>query len=79
MIISTTFDEVSLPAEKTVKCSGGCGRRLKRRRKFWQTLNPYNKNEKGIPKERQEIFNELVIQATEWRGESEICIHCPVD
>jgi len=75
MIIHTTFDEVSLTGYKTVRCTG-CGRRLKRQRKFWQTRNPYNKNSEGYPKSAYEIREELSQDIRVWEKESETCSKC---
>ena len=74
--ITTTFDEVKLTGEKSVKCSGGCGRILKRRSKFFQTINPFNKNAEGFVKSRDEIYKELGAEIEKWKKEPEICIHC---
>jgi hypothetical protein len=70
-----TFDEVSLRAAKTVKCSG-CGKRLTRSRKFYQTINPFNKREDGLIKSRNDIYSELIEAANKWKKESEVCNSC---
>lgn len=61
-----TFDEVSYRATKSGVCS--CGKRASRSEKFWQTLNPFNKNATGSPKTRDEILNELKESAQAWRN-----------
>lgn len=77
MITTTvTFNEVSLQGTKSVKCAGGCGRTLKRSRKFWQTLSPFNKNTSGTLKTRDEIYEELRAERNAWMGEAETCKHC---
>lgn len=53
------FQEVSLHAEKSMKCAGGCGRRLRRQKKFWQTINPFNKFSDGTLKCGPQIMKEL--------------------
>lgn len=73
-----TFNEIARTAEKAVKCAGGCGRRVKRRKKFWQTLNPYNRNKAGVPKTRDEIEAEVVAEAKVWQAAPETCVHCRV-
>lgn len=70
------FQEVKLYGEKSVKCAGGCGRRLRRQRTFWQTLNPFNKGANGVPKTVDEIHAELRVQKQAWQAEGETCIHC---
>ena len=78
MMIRTVFDKVSIHGEKTVKCAGGCGRRLKRRQEFYQTINPFNKNKTtGLVKTSSEIYPELNAEREKWMKEPETCIHCP--
>lgn len=71
-----TFDEVAIRGEKSVKCSAGCGRRLKRSRKFWQTFSPFNKNSLGKIKGKAEIQRELIVERDKWITEPEKCSHC---
>jgi hypothetical protein len=70
------FQEVPLYATKTVPCAGDCGRKLRRQRKFSQTLNPFNKDSEGRPKTTQQIYAELSAEAKEWEAEPETCRHC---
>lgn len=67
-----TFDEISLKGIKTIKCKN-CNKRLRRQRKFYQTINPFNKNEKGIPKNSSEINAELAKDIEEWKLKPESC------
>lgn len=69
------FDEVSLHGEKTVKCAG-CGKRIKRRKKFWQTLNPFNRHPDGLPKTQEDIMAELQQEREEWQRQPELCSRC---
>jgi predicted unusual protein kinase regulating ubiquinone biosynthesis (AarF/ABC1/UbiB family) len=71
-----TFNEVAIHGMKSVKCAGGCGRTLKRSRKFWQTLSPFNKKASGELKSRDEIYEELTAERKAWIAESETCKHC---
>lgn len=71
-----TFNEVAIYGQKSVKCAAGCKRTLRRSRKFWQTLNPFNKNAAGEPKTRGEIQDELIAQRGAWLIEPEVCSHC---
>jgi hypothetical protein len=70
------FQEVKLFGDKTVKCCGGCGRRLKRTKKFCQTLNPFNKTTEGRIKEYDDIYPELKAELAEWKAQPERCSHC---
>ncbi|MDF3679350.1 hypothetical protein P3S38_20250 [Enterobacter hormaechei] len=65
-ITTTRFDEVSTFAEKSGKCDV-CGKACKRREKFYQTLNPFNKNPDGSVKTHQEIRKEIELKAIEWK------------
>jgi hypothetical protein len=58
------FEEVALTAAKTVN-----GKR--RQKKFYQTLNPFNKNKNGVPKTRGEILDELRNQIEEWTNSND--------
>lgn len=69
------FSEVSLYGEKTVKCTV-CGKRLTRQKKFWQTLNPFNRRPDGLPKTRDDILNELRQELEAWRQAPETCRKC---
>ena len=73
-----TFEKVEHYAQKSVKCSGGCGRTLRRRQTTYQTLSPFNKKD-GRLKTRKEIYAELEEKAKVWREAPERCIHCPED
>ncbi|MGW2740552.1 hypothetical protein ACWC4D_40965 [Streptomyces sp. NPDC001288] len=70
------FQEVPLHGTKTVQCSGGCGKKLRRQRKFFQTLNPFNKAADGRPKTVQQIYAELTEQAEQWKAAPETCRSC---
>jgi hypothetical protein len=74
-----TFKEVSLTGYKAVKCSGGCGRDLRRQKKFCQTINPFNKNAKGDVKSAREILDELKLEIAAWKKSPEICKQCQND
>lgn len=76
MITQVTFQEVDLRGQKSVKCAGGRKRTLRRSRKFWQTLSPFNKNAAGEMKSRNEIQNELIVQRDQWLTAPEKCTHC---
>jgi hypothetical protein len=73
---TVTFNEVVVHGQKSVKCSKGCGRTLRRAKKFWQTLSPFNKNKTGALKTREEITAELSVERHAWEGRPETCSHC---
>lgn len=73
---TVTFNEVSTHGSKSVKCAAGCGRTLKRSRRFYQTLSPFNKNAAGTLKTRDEIFEELLVERRAWVDEPETCKQC---
>lgn len=62
---SMRFQEVSIAAEKSGKCQH-CGKQCKVRKKFYQTLNPFNKNSKGSVKSRREIMDEINNERDKW-------------
>jgi len=62
------FDEIPYYAEKVGRCEA-CGRSASRTKRFFQTLNPFNKNEQGLPKTQEEILNELRLEAEAWEKE----------
>lgn len=68
------FDEVSIKATKTGKC--GCGKRRTRTQKFYQTLNPFNRNKDGSPKNREEILIDLENEAASWKKLPMTCNAC---
>lgn len=61
----TTFESVKFRATKTGKCI--CGKKINRSKTFEQTINPWNKNKDGLPKNRFEILEELRIEAKKWQ------------
>ena len=69
------FQEVPLYGTKNIPCSG-CGKKLRRQRKFTQTLNPFNKNSEGHPKTVKEIQSELSERIKTWQAEPETCRNC---
>lgn len=70
------LQEVALRGVKSVKCAGNCGRTLKRQRKFWQTLNPFNKTACGQVKSAAEIRAELENERKAWLRDCEFCKYC---
>ena len=59
------FNEVVRFGFKNGNCSV-CGKNCKRKQKFYQTINPFNKNKDGSVKERNQIIFELSREIEEW-------------
>lgn len=63
------FDEVAVRA--TRRWTDEAGKKRQQTRKFFQTLNPFNKGADGLPKERDQILKEIFAKRDAWlRGES---------
>lgn len=59
------FDEVSI--KRTFRWRDPVtGKARQETKKFWQTVNPFNKGADGFPKTRGEIMSELEQQARLW-------------
>ena len=71
------FEPVKLRVKKSGKCL--CGKRRVRSSIFEMTLNPWNKNEKGEVRTRDEIWECLKKQAEEWKKEPITCDECRPD
>lgn len=70
--ICTTYQEVAITPERSGTCSK-CGKPCRRKKKFFQTLNPFNKNAKGEIKTANEIRAELTEQFREWAKSTPLC------
>ncbi len=68
MITRHSFREVAITRTKTGKCPH-CGKSARRTEKFWQTINPYNRNAEGFVKTPGEITLELERHAMEWEAQ----------
>jgi len=64
--MKVNFEVCEYNVEKSGKCII-CNKQIKIKEKFYQTLNPFNKNKNGETKSREEIYNELKEQVKEWR------------
>lgn len=71
----STFPKVQRYAEKSVPCSG-CGKRVRRQKTFWQTINPLNTLPDGTVKDRVYILRELRVEANAWSKVPEQCAKC---
>ena len=68
------FEEVKINVKKSGKCL--CGKYRQRSRSFYQTINPFNKNQEGKIKTREEILVEIKKRAIEWKKEPIMCSKC---
>lgn len=59
------FPKVSERVVKRGKCPA-CGEGVSRKREFYQTLSPFNRNSDGTEKSRRQIYRELKEQADAW-------------
>ena len=64
--MKVNFEEINMIIEKKGKCVV-CGKYCTIREKFYQTLNPFNKNKEDNTKDSQEIQKELLEEVKEWR------------
>lgn len=77
-MMTVTFNEVAIYGQKSTKCANNCGRTLRRSKKFWQTLSPFNRSRAGGLKSKDEIYTELRVEQQTWLKEPEVCKHCRV-
>jgi hypothetical protein len=59
------FQEVSITRVRVGRCDV-CGKRCQKKKKFYQTLNPFNKNSDGTVKSRDEILLEVKLDGDKW-------------
>lgn len=59
------FDEVAVKATKRWT-DPASGKKRQQTRKFYQTINPFNKGRDGLPKTRQQIMQEITAERDEW-------------
>lgn len=60
------FQEVSLRATKSGKCR--CGKYLRRSKTFTNTINPFNKNNDGLPKSYNEVYADVERLVEDWQS-----------
>lgn len=65
-----TFDEIAIRETVTWK-DPGTGRKRQMTRKFFQTVNPFNRGSDGEPKARAQIRDELRREANLWKLKTE--------
>ncbi len=71
------FQEVTHRVQRRVPCSG-CGKKLTRSRTFMNTINPFNKNEAGVPKTWSEVVADVKAAAEAWQPTDVRCSGCEV-
>lgn len=64
--LNITFPPVKHHVRRAGKCPV-CHRIAVRQRTFYQTVNPYNRNARGLVKTHSEIHAELVVEADGWK------------
>lgn len=62
---SYSFSEVTISAQKKGVCPV-CGRGVIRRERFWQTESPFNRNDDGTVRTRDEIYAAVTAEADNW-------------
>lgn len=71
----TRFHEIGLTGRKKFTCA--CGRKLTRQRRFYQTLNPYNRDSAGNVKSQRQIIVEVRTEVEAWMEKQDPCTHVP--
>lgn len=75
-IITQTFNAVTVKRIKRGRCTK-CGAKCQVTKRFFQTLNPFNKNAAGLVKTTSEIRVEETAKANAWQArEPLICRNC---
>ncbi len=72
------YEEVYLRSTKSGKCSI-CNKTAKRSKKFSQTLNPWNIDDKGKVRTRDEIYKELRKDILEWQEKIVLHEKCRIE
>lgn len=63
--ITTTYDRLKAQAQRKVTCPG-CGKSRVIRRTFYQTVNPFNRNDDGTVKTYLQVQNSVRQEAADW-------------
>ncbi len=69
------FERVKLSTYKTGYCKK-CGKYITRSKTFDQTINPFNKLPDGTIKNRDDIFQELLKEAQQWKEKPVVHVRC---
>lgn len=71
----THYRKVEVKASKSGKCSV-CGKHASRKKDFYQTISPFNRNEDGQIKSDYEITKEEKAKAEKWKREPVCHVKC---
>lgn len=72
--IRLSFAEVGVEGEKSGKCL--CGKRRKRKERFSETINPFNKNPDGTIRTEAQIVATQKIKCDKWLTRQIYCEAC---
>jgi len=61
-----TYEECSISGSKSGKCAL-CKKQVTRKRTVTHTINPFNKNADGIPKNRSEVYECVKAELADWK------------
>lgn len=70
-----TFNEVAVTASKNLPCPV-CGKKVRRQKRIWKTVNPFNRNANGVPKTRDEVYADVLAEAEVWKAVPEMHWMC---
>jgi hypothetical protein len=71
---TTTYAQIKRTAKRKVTCET-CGRKFSRQRTFSNTINPFNKNDRGFPKTYDEVLADVIAMARVWQPEQDCGNH----
>lgn len=63
------FNEISVKVVK--RWTDENGKKRQKTKKFYQTINPYNRNTEGSVKTREEIWAEIMKESEDWQKSDE--------
>lgn len=75
--MKVNFQAIAVRGTKVIKCR--CGKKLKRTKKIWQTINPFNRIKDKLvdrSKTADGIMVELKAELADWKQASEVCDDC---
>lgn len=62
---TTRYERISAMRIRNLPCPV-CGKKYRRQRTFTQTVNPWNKNDQGLPKTWHEVETAVNAEADDW-------------
>lgn len=69
------FEQVSAVGHWRGRCSR-CGKKRSRTVRFVNTVNPFNQNAAGLPKTREEVWQDVSDQRRAWQERPRVCLGC---